>query len=208
MSIQIRLLFALALVSLGGCETLSRSECQTADWYSIGVRDGGNGYTEDRYLQNAKACAKRGLPSDRERWMEGREHGLERYCTARNAFEVGSQSASYQGVCRDRSEGEFMHGYELGRALADARSRRSHWDSEMHRIRHRLEEDDKWERESREHPRDAAQHDGKNNDKHEEHERLSGKERVELGFQLGVAVTRRAEADRDCAELEDRGQHL
>lgn len=208
MSIRIRLFLALTLVSLGGCETLSKSECQTGDWYSIGVRDGANGYTEDRYLQNAKACAKRGLTADRDRWLEGREHGLERYCTARNAFEVGSRADSYLGVCRDRGEGEFMYGYDLGRSLADARGRRSRWDSEIHRIRHRLDEDDKWERESREQGHGTAGGDARHDDQHETHQRLSSNERVELGFQLGIAVTRRAEADRDCSELEARGQHL
>ena len=200
MSTTLRLFCALALAGLAGCQTLSRNECATGDWYSIGERDGANGHTEDRYLENAKACAAHGLPADRERWLEGRERGLERYCTARNAFSVGSDAASYQGVCRGAAQDDFLHGYELGRHLADARSRRSHWDSEIHRIHHELDDDAKASRDDKP--------DTKDGDKSAPHARLSDAERVELGFKLGVAVTRQADAERDCRELELLGQRL
>lgn len=187
----IRTLSLLVLLTLGGCETLSRSECATGDWYSIGMRDGANGHTEDRFLDNAKACAEHGVQADRERWLEGRERGLERYCTARNAFGVGAQNAAYQGVCTGAAEEDFQHGYQLGRALAEARSRRSHWGEEIHRIHQRLDEAD-----------------SKGDTKKTDHAPLTDVERVELGFRLGVAVTRHDEAERDCAAIEQRGSQL
>lgn len=200
MSILLRGSILLVLLVLGGCETLSRSECQTGQWYSIGERDGANGYSEDRFLENAKACSKHGLPADRERWLDGRARGLDRYCTARNAFSVGTQYASYQGVCTGPAEGDFLHGYNLGRSLADARGRRSHWEEEINRIHHRLEEPAK------------SEHDGKDDTKGDgktpKESGLSDAERVELGFRLGVAVTRLDEARRECDELEQRGRQL
>jgi hypothetical protein len=179
---------------------LSRSECQTGEWYSIGERDGANGYTEDRFLENAKACSKHGISSDRERWLDGRARGLERYCTARNAFSVGAQNASYQGVCAGPAEGEFMHGYNLGHSLAEARGRRDHWEEEIRRIHRRFDEGKA--------PDHDDKSDSKGDGKKSDHTVLSDAERVELGFRLGVAVTRREEARRDCDELEQRGRQL
>ena len=196
MSTFVRMTCLLAVLALAGCATLSRSECQTGDWYSIGERDGANGYTEDRFLNDAKACAARGMPADRDRWMEGRDRGLARYCTARHAIEVGSASDSYQGVCAGPAEGDFLLGYRLGRSLADARERRAHWNRDIQQIRHRLDEAD----------RDRGVKSG--DDKSTEHHALTDAERVELGYRLGIATVRHDEAERDLAAIEERSGQL
>jgi hypothetical protein len=123
--------------------------------FGIGQRDDGNGYPE------------------------------ERFCTARHAFDVGASNSSYAGVCAGPAEDDFLHGYRLGKALAEARARRERWAHEMHRLQHLLEED---------------REDDKR-DQRDDHPRLSNAERVEIGFQLGVAMMRRDEADRDVAEI-------
>jgi hypothetical protein len=39
------------------------------------------------------------------------------YCTAENAFRVGSQARAYLGTCPKQSEGAFLAGLQRGRAL-------------------------------------------------------------------------------------------
>lgn len=39
------------------------------------------------------------------------------YCTAENAFRLGSQARAYLGVCPKESEGAFLAGLQRGRAL-------------------------------------------------------------------------------------------
>lgn len=200
MSDLYRIATALAVLTLCGCATLSKSECQTGDWYSIGVRDGANGQTEDRFLENAKACAARGMPADRERWMQGREHGLERYCTAPHGYQVGAAGENYRGVCLGPVEGEFMRGFQLGHQLAEARDRHSHWDHEIHEIQQRLDRakaDDK-------HDGDHGDHAGKKAD----YEPLTDDERVALGVRLGIAIVKRDEAAGDMAAIEERSRQL
>ena len=92
----------LALIAIGalpGCASLSQKECAAADWYSIGVRDGANGRGEEYLAEHAKACAELDITPDRERWLDGRDRGLERYCTTRNGYRVGEVGGSYNGVC-------------------------------------------------------------------------------------------------------------
>jgi hypothetical protein len=42
---------------------------------------------------------------------------LAQYCTAENAFRLGSQSRAYLGVCPKESEAQFLQGLARGRAL-------------------------------------------------------------------------------------------
>ena len=185
----LRVVVLLGILSLSGCASLSRNECAAGDWYGIGQRDGASGYPEERFSDHAAACVAHGVNPDRQQWLEGRERGLERFCTARHAFDVGASNSSYGGVCTGPAEDDFLHGYRLGKALAEARSRRDHWDHEIHRLNHRLEEDNK-----RDQPQDQP--------------RLTNAERVEIGFQLGVAMMRRDEADRDAQEISQLSARL
>ncbi len=185
----LRAVVLLGILALSGCASLSRNECAAGDWYGIGQRDGASGYPEERFADHAAACVAHGVNPDRRQWMEGRERGLERFCTARHAFDVGASNSSYAGVCAGPAEDDFLHGYRLGKALAEARSRRDHWDHEIHRLNHRLEEDNK-----RDQPQDQP--------------RLTNTERVAIGFQLGVAMMRRDEADRDAAEINQLSARL
>lgn len=181
----------VALLALGGCATVSKSECQTGDWYGIGVRDGANGHGEERFIENAKACGKHGIAADRERWLDGRMRGLERYCTTRNGLAVGENGSNYRGVCPIESEGDFLMGFELGRDLREARGRVSSFSAEIDDLRGRLDRD-----------REA---------KSEEDRKkygLTDSERVEFAYRLGVAVVRREEAQRVVYQLEDEARDL
>lgn len=193
----LRATFLLGLLGLSGCASLSRNECASGDWYGIGLRDGSSGYTEARFVDHAAACVEHGISADRQLWLEGRERGLERYCTARHAFGVGAGNGSYGGVCVGPAEEDFLHGYRLGKDLAAARERRAYWDHEIHQLRKRLDED---------HEREKSE--AKDPPKDDKRPRLTNAERVAIGYQLGVAMVRRDEADRDVADIDHLGGRL
>jgi len=55
----LRILAALAVLgSLGGCASLSKSECLSANWEDVGIRDGADGRPEEYLIQHSKACSK------------------------------------------------------------------------------------------------------------------------------------------------------
>lgn len=88
-----------ASLAITGCASLSKAECQVADWYQIDAKDGANGHDWNRLASHAKACAKVGITPDRDVWERGRQAGLHSYCTPTNAYRVGSQGSSLKNVC-------------------------------------------------------------------------------------------------------------
>jgi hypothetical protein len=197
MSITERSLITLTLAAallLNGCASVSRSACQSGDWYDIGLRDGSSGRTEDRFLDHAQACAKYGLPADRNQWLAGRERGLEQYCTTRNGLAVGEANSRYAGVCPVAQEPDFLRGYQVGRDLSQTRARLTALDNEMQRIERRLAPPDK---------------DAKHDDKSVEHEKPpSDEERIALAYQLGVHSVERRSLVRELEDIERAAQQL
>lgn len=86
-------------LTLGGCATLSKDECRTANWYDIGAADGRNGELAGRIEKHRKACAEYNVLPREHEYFAGREAGLRDYCQLRNAFRTGLDGNKYKGVC-------------------------------------------------------------------------------------------------------------
>ena len=130
----------LAVVALlGGCATMSESECLTVDWQTVGFEDGVAGYSGDRIGQHRKACAKHGVSPDLVGYQRGREAGLREYCQPANGFRVGSHGGSYAGICPAELDGAFTTAYESGRQLYSLESRLSNARNQIVSKRRELE---------------------------------------------------------------------
>ncbi len=81
-------LTALVFVSLfvGGCATLSESQCIASDWQSIGYNDGAAGRTSSQLLKHQNACVKHGVVPDREIYLAGWHQGVEVYASSLGAM--------------------------------------------------------------------------------------------------------------------------
>jgi hypothetical protein len=132
----------LIALLLGGCASMSEKECRTADWESVGYVDGTRGYNSGRIADHSEACAKVGVTPDRKLYEEGRNRGLEEFCTPRNGLRVGQQGGSYGGVCPLDLEPGFMRGYDVGRDLHDIQYRMDQLRSESQNIQSRLQQKD------------------------------------------------------------------
>jgi hypothetical protein len=172
-------LLLLAALPLSGCASLSKSECRSADWYDIGIRDGASGRSEEYIIDHASACERVGVAPDRERWLAGRERGLERYCTASSGYRVGLAGGSYNDVCFANGEHEFQRGFQVG--------------SKIHAVAARIED---LERQSRDIEARLRRADLPRDDK--AHLELSDRERAdlrrrlrELEFEIGYQTRER-----------------
>ncbi|TNF90366.1 MAG: DUF2799 domain-containing protein [Gammaproteobacteria bacterium] len=114
-----KLTLALISVSLiaGGCATMSAEDCAGADWQTIGLTDGTAGQAPVKADRRANDCAKHGVVMDRNAYERGRDEGLGRYCVEGNAYQLGEQGRSYNGVCANHNEADFLAAYEKGREL-------------------------------------------------------------------------------------------
>lgn len=138
-----RLLAITALLGTGGCASLSKDECLSANWEDIGVRDGANGQPEEYLIQHSTACAKVNVAPDRGAWLHGRERGLERYCVPQRMYSIGEYGGAFEaGICRNFDQDRLVDAYEKGREVHRRADILSDIDSELRDIRTRLEKKD------------------------------------------------------------------
>ncbi len=108
---------------LGGCESISKDQCEIGDWVAIGQADGAAGRADSRIADYAKDCGRYGIKPDIAAYQAGRSQGLLSYCTAPNGFEQGRRGKSYANVCPPALASEFQSTYSLGRELWQAEDR-------------------------------------------------------------------------------------
>ena len=90
-------LFLLAM--LQACATMSASECRTASWRDVGLRDGLAGEPLGLLDRRTRACAEAGVAVNVPLYLEGRNQGLPDYCRLDNAARQGLAGKTYHGVC-------------------------------------------------------------------------------------------------------------
>jgi hypothetical protein len=112
----------LSLGLLGGCATLSESQCVASDWQTVGYSDGVAGIQSSQLLRHQNACVKHGVIPDREAYLVGWEKGVRRYCVPENGFNAGESGKPYTNVCPIELQPSFHAAYQEGRQLFIARS--------------------------------------------------------------------------------------
>jgi uncharacterized protein (DUF1786 family) len=110
---------AWVCISLGltGCASMSKNECLTVDWRTVGYEDGVAGRSGDMIGRYRKACADHGVAPNLNAYQTGRAEGLREYCQPQNGFRVGASGADYSGTCPADMAPAFTKAYESGREL-------------------------------------------------------------------------------------------
>jgi hypothetical protein len=138
---RVRTTLAALVASLlvGGCATLSETECKTADWRQIGAGDGQRGAPTGRLNDHIEACAKVGIRPDANQYYAGRNAGIRLYCTPRSGYERGSRdSVEDSSVCPVELAGGYLDGFRLGKRVHEARSPVERLDRESKKLQERL----------------------------------------------------------------------
>jgi len=129
---------ASASLALAGCATLSTDECSTGDWQKIGVQDGNDGRTLDRFSRHASACKLDKTETSRNLYISGRQEGLKVYCTTVRGYREGALGQTYNGVCPAGTSAQFLKGYELGKRIHEIEARSSFVLDEYHSVTQKL----------------------------------------------------------------------
>ncbi len=133
-------LLLLVLLILSGCATMNEEECLTADWYGLGYEDGAQGRPPEFIGNRREACAKHGITPDLSAYNEGRDEGLAQFCTPARGFSFGREGNTYQGVCVDNGEEEFLIAYRAGRELGNLEDELARAKSELDRAKNVIED--------------------------------------------------------------------
>ena len=140
--IQLKFLALASIVALAGCETMTISECQVADWRRVGFDDGARGESDRRLAAHTESCAKAGIRPQPQAYRRGWDDGIERFCTAANGWREGLQgNASQAGVCRGQSGYEpFSRYLEAGLQVHRTQGELRQNDAQLRRLQKQLEE--------------------------------------------------------------------
>jgi Protein of unknown function (DUF2799) len=112
------LLIAGCTLVLGACASkMSKDECRTVDWRTVGYEDGVAGQPGDRIGEHRRACAEYGVAPDLNAYLAGREAGLREYCQPHNGYRAGVNGYTYYDTCPAELAPAFEQAYDEGRAL-------------------------------------------------------------------------------------------
>lgn len=113
------LLLPIAALAVSACSTatLSKDECRTVDWRTVGYEDGVAGRSGERIGAHRRACAEHGVTPDLEAYRAGRAEGLREFCQPHNGYRAGVSGAPYYDVCPEDLAAAFLVQYESGREL-------------------------------------------------------------------------------------------
>ncbi|MBE0440731.1 MAG: DUF2799 domain-containing protein [Psychrobacter sp.] len=112
-------LLGITLLALSGCATtqsLTPQQCQTSNWEEIGRADGSVGRSGAYFGHYANSCASIGAATpNRVLWEQGRQQGLENYCTELTAYKLGREGYDWQPVCPIEGIEKLEEAYSQGR---------------------------------------------------------------------------------------------
>jgi hypothetical protein len=109
----------LAILLAAGCSssTLSKDECRTVDWRTIGYEDGVAGRSGEQIGRHRKACAEYGITPGLDEYRAGRAEGLREFCQPSNGFRAGASGQTYYDSCPAELAPAFLAAYDSGREL-------------------------------------------------------------------------------------------
>jgi hypothetical protein len=93
-------LVTVTALLLTACSTsMTKDECRTVDWRTVGYEDGVAGRPGDRIARHRKDCAEHGVTPDLDAYLAGRAAGLREYCQPNNGYRAGVTGATYYDTC-------------------------------------------------------------------------------------------------------------
>lgn len=105
---MLRIAWVLLALSLGGCASMTETQCQVADWQRVGLNDGASGVPENHLAAYVKDCAKVGIEPDARAYRKGWDEGIVRYCTPAIAWREGTQGR-FQADTACRAQAGYDH---------------------------------------------------------------------------------------------------
>ena len=108
-----------ASIMLAGCSshTLTRDECRTVDWRTLGYEDGVAGRSGEQIGRHRQSCAEHGVAPDLDAYRAGRAEGLREFCQPNNGYRAGASGQAYYDSCPPDLAPAFVAAYDEGRDL-------------------------------------------------------------------------------------------
>jgi hypothetical protein len=119
-----KLVLLMGFLFLGACSSMSKEQCQTTDWRSLGESRGqrGTGLYLDHYI---KECSEHSVTVNTEAYKAGYQKGLVKYCNYESGFQLGMRHDSIPNIVTNTCEGlrsnsEYLRGFNQGKLERNA----------------------------------------------------------------------------------------
>jgi hypothetical protein len=140
---QIRFIAALCATALvlGGCASMSESQCQVADWQRVGFSDGAAGIGETRLAEYVTDCGKIGIAPNAPAYRRGWDEGIVGFCRPANGWREGVMGhAGKEIACRGQPGFErFARNLQAGLQLYRINEQIQQNHQEIYRLQTRLD---------------------------------------------------------------------
>lgn len=137
---KLTFLLFVTVLALAGCESMTVSECQVADWGRVGFKDAAQGVSESRLSAYIEDCGKVGIRPNPQAYRQGWDAGIVRFCTAANGWREGVQGNGNASVCQGQQGYEmFARSLDAGLQVHRASERLRQNSVEANRLQNRLE---------------------------------------------------------------------
>jgi hypothetical protein len=136
-----KVLAVFLMLSVGGCASLSQSECISADWYDLGVHNALEGQKRNYVAKHFKACSEYQITPDLVEYKLGWMEGVQKFCTAQSAWYYGLTRHQYQNTCSINEEKQFLPAYRLAKKVLAKRSEINEHRSDLRRLNRYLYSD-------------------------------------------------------------------
>lgn len=111
-------LFLTLILVTASCSTMSKKECQNADWWELGFSDlSQHGRNNSYYNTREKACSKHKVASSENAYMKGWNEAISTYCTNETIYSMGVKGTTFLNICSEDKYQELLSFYTKGRKV-------------------------------------------------------------------------------------------
>jgi len=113
-----KLIYPLMLLwlagSITGCASMSKKDCENANWHAIGYNDGARGIQPGHLNVYSQRCAEYKIVPDAGAYQAGWNEGIRSYCTSTNGYNAGAAGLAYNNICPADVAPTYLAGYRQG----------------------------------------------------------------------------------------------
>lgn len=119
---------------LGGCATLSKSQCKVGDWHGIGKTDGEYGRPLNYFEKHKSACKEHKIKANTALYLKGRNEGLKSYCQIQHQVDLGLSGTDYRPVCKGAIVPILIEANEFGLKVSRVKRDLDENDTQIHEV--------------------------------------------------------------------------
>lgn len=126
------------LNALGGCATLSKSQCKVGDWHGIGKTDGEYGRPLNYFEKHKSACKEHKIKANTALYLKGRNEGLKSYCQIQHQVDLGLSGLQYTHVCKGAIVPLLIEANKFGLKVSSVKSDVNSTENQISEVRTQL----------------------------------------------------------------------